>query len=108
MFGLAVLERNSTLKRENKYAPMLIMTAAMILTLSGCSSDPRNPCEKDTWDDLGCQDAVTRRGFYHGGRFHPLTSPYTHSWYRQNHEAYVRSGGIQRGGFGTFGTSGAS
>jgi len=89
--------------------------------LGGCSHTVGiDPCARETFNELACQEAIRNGGYHYNGSWYPMTYSYPYPYYYDSYhtyvihggavrsvpsESYVRPGGtVTRGGFGTSGT----
>ena len=73
---------------------------AVLLTLgAGCASRPApDPCDRNSWSEDACKDAVQNHGYYSRGTFSPHFYPNPYPYYYDSYGSFIRSGGRPTGG----------
>jgi hypothetical protein len=72
----------------------LVVFAA--LGLAACRKQIPDPCEPETFNNLACEEAVRRGGYYSHGTFVPRIYPQLYPFYYSRYGTYVTGGGISR------------
>lgn len=101
----------------------ILLTAGVAAALVACGRRAIEPCDQATFNEQGCQNAVSHGGYYWGGSWYPMH--YSHPYpYYYDHYTYFRShngaganapanggphssspGSVVRGGFGSAGAA---
>src|SRR3954464_13964342 len=69
---------------------------AVLLTLGAVScsrSLAPDPCDKNSWSDDACRDAIQNRGYYSHGTFIPHFYPNPYPFYYDAYGSFLRGGG---------------
>jgi hypothetical protein len=105
-----------------KKSAKVTLTVVATIGLASCGRGRRDPCEPAYFNELACQEAVSRGGYYWGGSWYPMTYSYPYPYYYDSYHTYVVRGGsvsaapvgsysapsgssVQRGGFGSTGVA---
>jgi hypothetical protein len=106
-----------------KKSAQVTLTLVTAVALASCGRSRRDPCERESFDAMACQEAVRNGGYYWGGSWYPMTYHYPYPYYYDTYHTYVSSGGrvvtappgsysrssgVERGGFGSTGAAHSS
>lgn len=113
-----------------KRSAQVTLTLVSAAVLAGCGRrKPADPCEKDSYSDVACQEAVRSHGYHWHGTWIPRSYSFSHPHYYEQYRSHVMHGGAvhvspassyarpavsstpthtQRGGFGAIGASHAT
>jgi hypothetical protein len=69
------------------------LTLVAGLALSGCGRRMYDPCSPQTFNEIACQDAISHNGYYYGGQWYSHSYSGGYSYYYNDYNRYVRSGG---------------
>lgn len=78
-------------QRTGRSAAAIIGVSLAAVLAAGCDSAPPpvDPCQPETYNAAACQQAVSSRGYYWYGTWHPVLYPYPPSWYANSYNSYV-------------------
>jgi hypothetical protein len=108
-----------------KKSGRVTLTVVAAVGLASCARSRRDPCDRASFNELACQEAVRRGGYYYGGSWFPMVYRYPYPYYYDSYRTYVGGGGsvfsapagsyarpggsgtsspgVERGGFGSTG-----
>ncbi|MEP7353046.1 MAG: hypothetical protein ABI824_07420 [Acidobacteriota bacterium] len=70
------------------------LTVLLTLGTAACSSRPApDPCDKNSWAEDACKDAVEHQGYYSHGTFIPRYYSNPYPFYYDSYGGFLRSGG---------------
>jgi len=111
-----------------KKSAKVTLTAVAAMGLAMCGRRHPDPCSAATFNQMACEEAVRSRGYYWQGTWYPMTYSYPYPYYYDSYRRYTSSGGtvvsapgisygrpsaaapaassgVERGGFGSTGSS---
>jgi hypothetical protein len=102
-----------------KKSTKVTLTAVTAMALASCGRSRRDPCDQASFNEMACQEAVSRGGYHWGGTWYPMVYHYPYRTYVSRGgrvysapaSSYARpssSSGVTRGGFGSSGSSHSS
>ncbi len=112
-----------------KKSTKVTLTVVAAVGLASCGRSRRDPCDRESFNEMACQDAVRSGGYYYGGSWYPMMYRYPYPYYYDSYRTHVSSGGrvygapagsyarpsgstsspgVTRGGFGSTGAGHSS
>jgi hypothetical protein len=76
-----------------KKSAKVTITVVAAMGLAMCGRRRPDPCAAGTFNEVACQDAVRRGGYYWQGSWYPLSYSYPYPYYFDSYRRYVSSGG---------------
>ena len=103
-----------------KKSTKVTLTVVAAVGLASCGRSRRDPCDRESFNEMACQDAVCNGGYYFGGSWYPMAYSYPYPYYYDHYRTFVSNGGrsvtvpagsysspagVERGGFGSTGAA---
>src|SRR5260370_15851839 len=91
-----------------KKSTKVTLTVVAAVGLASCGRSRRDPCDRESFSEMACQDAVRNGGYYYGGSWYPMAYSYPYPYYYHSYRTHVSNGGGGGGapGRGYFGPGG--
>jgi hypothetical protein len=101
-----------------KKSTKVTLTVVAAVGLASCGRSRRDLCDRESFNEMACQDAVRNGGYDYGGSWYPMAYSYPYPYYYDSYRTHVSNGGrvvavpagsyaapagVERGGFGSTG-----
>lgn len=90
-----------TIEKEHALKKSALFTGLTALILTGCGEDsqtmtwdgvPRDPCQREYFNEHECREAIDNKGYHYGGSFHPIVYGYAYAYYHAAWRAHLAGG----------------
>jgi hypothetical protein len=76
-----------------KKSAKITLTVVAVIGLASCGRSRLDPCDRGSFSEMACQDAVRSGGYYYGGSWYPMMYRYPYPYYYDSYRTHVGNGG---------------